>query len=62
MPQPVEGSPEWIAQDKGPSILAICWTVTAISTFFVAGRLYVRAKIKGRLQSDDYYTLLALVS
>ncbi|KAL2883139.1 hypothetical protein SGCOL_001327 [Colletotrichum sp. CLE4] len=37
---PVEGSDEWKAQDKGQTIVIVCWIVTAISTCFVVGRVY----------------------
>jgi hypothetical protein len=62
MSDPAEGSAEWIAQDKGPSILAVCWTMTGISTVFVVARLSVRGLILRQLRSDDYFTVLALVS
>lgn len=62
MANPPEGSPEWAAQDKGPYTIAICWAVTAFSTLFVIARLYVRGKIMGKLQSDDWFTVAAQVS
>ncbi|KAJ9143879.1 Integral membrane protein [Pleurostoma richardsiae] len=61
MAGPEVGSDAWKAQDKGPTIVATCWAVTAISTFFVVARVYVRGKIMGRLQSDDYFTVLGLI-
>jgi hypothetical protein len=62
MSDPVEGSAAWIAQDKGPAILVVCWTMLAISTLFVIARLCVRGFILRQLRSDDYFTALALVS
>ncbi|KAK1638742.1 hypothetical protein BDP81DRAFT_479826 [Colletotrichum phormii] len=55
---PVEGSDEWKAQDKGPTIVIVCWVVTAISTCFVVGRVYVRGKIMKKFQSDDWFIIL----
>jgi uncharacterized membrane protein YhiD involved in acid resistance len=62
MTNPVVGSPEWKAQDKGPGILITCWVVTAIATLFVIARIYVRGKIQGRLRSDDWWVMAGLVS
>ncbi|KAK1673887.1 integral membrane protein [Colletotrichum godetiae] len=44
------------AHDKGPTIVIVCWIVTAISTCFVVGRVYVRGKIIEKFQSDDCLT------
>jgi hypothetical protein len=62
MSDPPIGSDAWRAQDKGPTILAACWAVTALSTVFVGARFYVRGVILKKLHSDDYYSILALVS
>lgn len=62
MASPADGSAAWVAEDKGPSILAVCWTMMALSTVFVLARLSVRGLIQHKLRSDDYYTALALVS
>lgn len=56
------GSDVWIAQNKGPSIVTVCWTLTALGTVFVAARLYVRGMICNKLQADDYYVTGALVT
>ncbi|CAJ2508010.1 Uu.00g091960.m01.CDS01 [Anthostomella pinea] len=64
MSQPVEGTPEyaaWASEDKGPAIMAVVWTVTIIGMFFAAVRLYVRAAMQGRLQSDDYFIIISVV-
>ncbi|KAK7948088.1 uncharacterized protein PG986_008974 [Apiospora aurea] len=64
MSSPPKGTPEydaWAAQDKGPTVLVACWTVTAVSTLFVAGRLYVRGVLQRRLWSDDYFIILSLL-
>ena len=62
MSDPPIGSDAWRAQDKGPTIVAVCWAVTALSTVFVGARLYVRGVILRKLHSDDYYSLLGMVS
>ncbi|MBE3047678.1 hypothetical protein IMZ48_35235 [Candidatus Bathyarchaeota archaeon] len=53
--------PDWVAEDKGPGIIATMVTVVSIATIFTAGRLYVRGRIKRRFQFDDYIIVLALV-
>ncbi|KAL0780804.1 hypothetical protein CaCOL14_002139 [Colletotrichum acutatum] len=58
---PAEESDEWKAQDKGPIILIVCWIVTAISTCFVVGRVYVRGRIMKKFQSDDWFIILGLL-
>ena len=63
-PMPPTGTPEWdvwAAQDKGPSILAICWLFNALATIFVIGRIYVRTGMQKHLLADDYWCLLGLV-
>jgi hypothetical protein len=62
MSNPAIGSDAWKAQDKGPTILATCWAVTALSTIFVGARIYVRGVILKKLHSDDYFSILAQVS
>ncbi|KAI8291139.1 hypothetical protein K4K56_006721 [Colletotrichum sp. SAR 10_98] len=60
MSSPPEDSDEWKAQDKGPTIIVVCWIVTAISTCFVLGRVYVRGKIMRKFHSDDWFIILGL--
>ena len=55
-------SDDWRSQDKGPAIVATCWAVTSASTVFVGARLYVRGVILKKLHSDDYFSVVALVS
>ncbi|KAH9233418.1 hypothetical protein K456DRAFT_1725476 [Colletotrichum gloeosporioides 23] len=62
MSSPPEESDEWKAQDKGPTIIVVCWIVTAISTCFVLGRVYVRGKIMRKFHSDDWFIILGLLS
>jgi hypothetical protein len=62
MSDPPVGSDAWKTEDKGPTIVATCWAFTALGTVFVSARLFVRGVMLKRLQSDDYYSILALVS
>ena len=61
MSGPEVGSAAWEAQNKGPWILITCWLVTAVSTLFVLARVYVRGWMQGKLQQDDYWTMIAMV-
>lgn len=61
MTSPEVESDAWKVQDKGPSIVTVCWTLTVLGTVFVAARLYVRGIIWKRLRADDYYVTCALV-
>ncbi|KAI1259140.1 integral membrane protein [Xylariaceae sp. FL1019] len=64
-PEPTpSGTPEWdawAAEDKGPAIIAACWSVIAVSTLFVIARLYVRGFIQKRLGLDDYLIIISIV-
>ncbi|TLD07927.1 hypothetical protein PspLS_12178 [Pyricularia sp. CBS 133598] len=51
------GSDEWKAQDKGPAVLAVCWTAVLLSSVFVVSRIYVNGYIRGKLRSDDWYII-----
>lgn len=48
-------------EDRGPLILGTICAVTALSTVFSAGRLFVRGKLKGRLLLDDYLIVISVV-
>lgn len=54
--------PGFAQQDKGPTILAICSTLTAVATVFVAARLYVRTTILSRVGLDDWLIVVSIVS
>lgn len=51
-----------IRQDKGPTVLAVCITLTAVATVFVAARLYVRGRILSRVGLDDWLIVLSMAS
>ena len=55
-------TPEYMAQDKSPSIIATCIAVSVASTLFVFARLFTRKKIMGQLHLDDYLITSAIVS
>jgi hypothetical protein len=48
--------------DKGPMILVVCWTFTALALLFVLARLFVRAAVHRALFIDDYFIILSIVS
>jgi hypothetical protein len=49
-------------QDKGPMILAVCWTFTVLALLFVLARLFVRVAVHRTLFIDDYFIILSIVS
>jgi hypothetical protein len=57
----VEPYPGWAQENKGPLILGVTGTLTAITLFFVAGRIYSRMISLGRLGIDDYIVILCIV-
>ncbi|KXJ90786.1 hypothetical protein Micbo1qcDRAFT_204850 [Microdochium bolleyi] len=56
--RPVEGM---ALEDRGPLILGTICAVTALSTFFSAGRLWVRGRLKGKLLLDDYLIAISVL-
>ncbi|KAK3990480.1 hypothetical protein QBC44DRAFT_349844 [Cladorrhinum sp. PSN332] len=54
-------TPEELAANKGPKILATISVVSAVSTLFVAARVFVRGHIMRKLQADDWIVIAALV-
>jgi hypothetical protein len=48
-------------EDKGPMILAVCWTFTALALLFVIARLFVRVAVHRALFIDDYFIILSIV-
>ncbi|KAF2646828.1 integral membrane protein [Massarina eburnea CBS 473.64] len=56
-----EMSPDVAQEDKGPAILAICSTLTALATLFVAARLYVRVNILSRAGLDDWLIVISMI-
>lgn len=58
---PPELDPTFAAEDKGPSIIAVTCTVSALSTVFVLARIYTRGWIIGKLQLDDYLIVASAI-
>ena len=54
--------PAVAAQNRGPTILATISAVTAISTVFAIGRVYVRSMIMKKMHYDDYLVIFSVVS
>lgn len=46
----------------GPSLLAVEWLFTSISTLVVALRLYVRLRVLRKFNIDDCMIIITLVS
>lgn len=49
------------AANKGPAILASCYTVEVVASFFVAARLFVRGRMMGKWQLDDWLIIVSMV-
>jgi len=45
----------------GPSVLRTLWTLLAVSSIFVAARLFVKCRMIRRLYWDDLMVVIALV-
>ncbi|TEA12139.1 hypothetical protein C8034_v006390 [Colletotrichum sidae] len=58
MSVPPEESEAWKTQDKGPIILSVCWSVTAVSSLFVLGRIFAGYQ-RGKFHWDDWFVMLA---
>ncbi|KAK3400763.1 hypothetical protein B0T20DRAFT_152699 [Sordaria brevicollis] len=51
-------SEDYLRANKGPEIIVIIVTIVSISTAFVFARLFVRTRILGKLEVDDFLILL----
>lgn len=54
-------TPEQIAENQGPGIIAACLTVAVLATVAVVLRFLARTFQKVKIGVDDYLILLALV-
>ncbi len=59
--QPSPLPPGVAAEDKGPAIVISMSVLTAVATVFIAARLFVRARMLGRMHWDDYLISVSLV-
>lgn len=57
-PLPGSGLPD---RNRGPEILAVCGSLTAVAFVFVAMRFYVRVKMTKNTSWDDWFCLSAWV-
>lgn len=54
-------SSEVLDVNRGPVVMAILWTESAVAVIFVSTRFYARTMIK-RISWDDWLMLVTLVS
>lgn len=47
--------------DKGPKILAVLWTLTALTFFMVTARTFIRIKMLKNFGIDDYLIVFAMM-
>ncbi|KAF5024824.1 hypothetical protein F66182_3063 [Fusarium sp. NRRL 66182] len=52
--------PDVAAQNKGPVMMAVMYSFTALSSLTVAGRIFSRHRKLGHLATDDYIIILSL--
>lgn len=52
---------ENLNQDKGPKILAVLWTLTALATLTVAARIFIRLRMLKAFGIDDYLIIVAII-
>lgn len=58
-PPPGTGLPD---HNRGPGILAVCCSLVAVSSIFVAMRFYVRVRMTKNVAWDDWTVLASWVS
>jgi hypothetical protein len=46
---------------RGPLIMGVTWALSGVCVLIVAARFYVRSSVNGKISSDDWFMLLALV-
>jgi len=61
MEEPAPLAADIAAQNKGPTVLAVSYPLTVLTSLFVAGRLFSRRRKLGRWEVDDYIILVSLV-
>ena len=57
----VEPYPGFSAENKGPLIVIVTATLTALALLFVVARVYSRLLSAGKLAVDDYIVILSIV-
>lgn len=61
MPAFAEPYPGFSDESKGPLIVVVTATVTAVALLFVMARIYSRLISVGKLAVDDYIVILSIV-
>jgi hypothetical protein len=54
-------APDVAAQNRGPAMMAVMYSFTALTSLTVVGRVFSRYKKLGHLAIDDYVIILSLV-
>lgn len=54
--------PTRVGEDKGRTTIIAISTMSAISTLFAVARLWVRVRIRGKFQFDDFIIAFSAVS
>ena len=49
-------------QDRGPTLIAVTWTFTAMALVVVGAKVYTRLKIVRETALGDLFTMLSMVS
>ena len=57
----IEPYPGFSDENKGPLIVVVTASLTAVALVFVVARLYSRLLSVGRLAVDDYIVILSIV-
>ena len=57
----VEPYPGFSNENKGPLIVVVTATLTALALLFVVARVYSRLLSAGKLAVDDYIVMLSIV-
>lgn len=52
---------ENLNDDKGPKILSVLWTLTALTTLMVAARIFIRLRMLNNFGVDDYLIVVSMV-
>jgi hypothetical protein len=52
---------ENLYDDKGPTILAVLWTLTGLTTMMVIARVYIRLAVLRNFGVDDYLIVMSTV-
>lgn len=54
-------TPEYMAADRGITVISVIVSITAISTLFVGARIFSRTRLAGRMFLDDWLVIISAV-